>query len=802
MAPETKDLSSMLQKSLEGAIILKSFPKTTVDVFALVLESGGSDLSVITTCASLALADAGILLYDLSCHGKILVVDPVSEEESCQDGSLMITCMPSRYEVTQMALTGEWTTSKINEVTVKEGGMQLCLDACSKLGEIMSSRKSIDDEAASENSSPAGFMRMVAKIRKNRGTILMGEFKVLSRVFSEDYEVGEGRVFDPRGRGIRIWNRIFLSACLASLFVDPLFFYLPAVVSEVACIDIEFNAGVVLTVVRSVADIFYALRIYMQFRTAYVAPSSRVFGRGELVVDPSKIASRYLRRLFWLDVAAALPLPQALIWFVIPIIGGSVMMNAKNVLRFVVIFQYFPRLLRIFPLVSQIVETAGVITERAWAGAAYNLMLYMLASHVLGAAWYLLSIERQESCWRHVCNAVESPDCRDGYFDCRRVGDAARKTWFRSSNITRMCDPDAFGIYADAVSSGVVSAEFFDKYLFCLRWGLKTLSCLGQNLAPSTGVGEILFAVAVVPLGLVLFALLIGNMQTYLQSTTMRLEEWRIRRTDTERWMRHRRLPAELREAVRRYDRYRWIATRGVDEEALLGGLPRDLRRDIKRHLCCDLVRRVPLLDEIDGRILDAICERLKPALCTEGTCLMREGDPVEEMLFIIRGDLDSFTTGGGRTGFFNSCRIGSGEFCGEEILPWALDPRPSRILPSSTRTVRSVSEVEAFALRADDLRFVAARFRRFRSKRLRWKFRFHSHQWRAWAACFIQAAWRRCKRRRMAAQLRAAELLAAMSNRSSELDALKSGDAGSAIAAANSLVKPSEPDFSALDED
>ncbi|XP_057786138.1 exosome complex component RRP41-like [Salvia miltiorrhiza] len=62
---ETKDLSSMLHKALEGAIILKSFPKTTVDVFALVLESGGSDLPVITSCPSLALADAGIMLYDM-----------------------------------------------------------------------------------------------------------------------------------------------------------------------------------------------------------------------------------------------------------------------------------------------------------------------------------------------------------------------------------------------------------------------------------------------------------------------------------------------------------------------------------------------------------------------------------------------------------------------------------------------------------------------------------------------------------------------------------------------------------------
>lgn len=36
----------MLHKALEGAIILETFPKTTVDVFALVLESGGSKSTV------------------------------------------------------------------------------------------------------------------------------------------------------------------------------------------------------------------------------------------------------------------------------------------------------------------------------------------------------------------------------------------------------------------------------------------------------------------------------------------------------------------------------------------------------------------------------------------------------------------------------------------------------------------------------------------------------------------------------------------------------------------------------------
>lgn len=653
--------------------------------------------------------------------------------------------------------------------------------------------------------------------------------RVLSRVFSEDYERMKRKLLDPRGPTIHRWNKIFLVACLVSLFVDPLFFYLPVIKHE-SCIDIGFTLEVILTVIRSIADIFYTIQIFIRFRTSYVAPSSRVFGRGELVIDSSKIASRYFWGGFWLDLIAALPLPQILIWGVIPNLRGSTIRNTKTGLRFIIIFQYIPRLCLIYPLSSQIVMATGVVTATAWAGAAYNLILYILGSHVIGACWYLLSIERIEDCWRQACR-LEQSSCQFKFFDCKQVSDDERRSWFQSSNVTSICQPNSnlypFGIHADAITSHVASTKFFNKYFYCLWWGLKNLSSLGQGLSTSTNVGEICFAIVIATLGLVLFALLIGKMQTYLQSTTVRLEEWRIRRTDTEQWMHHRQLPQELRQSVRKYDQYKWVATRGVDEEALLTGLPLDLRRDIKRHLCYDLVRRVPLFDQMDERMLDAICERLKPALCTQGTCLVREGDPVNEMLFIIRGNLDSYTTNGGRTGFFNSCRIGPGDFCGEELLTWALDPRPSVILPSSTRTVKAISEVEAFALRAEDLKFVAAQFRRLHSKQLRHKFRFYSHQWRTWAACFVQAAWQRYKKRKSLAELRAMEGRLPYDDKTlnggteeTEVAVLDSGMAGYAArlaassrgiihkhsesdsVAVNSLRKPAEPDFSAVDDE
>lgn len=151
----------------------------------------------------------------------------------------------------------------------------------------------------------------------------------------------------------------------------------------------------------------------------------------------------------------------------------------------------------------------------------------------------------------------------------------------------------------------------------------------------------------------------------------------------------------------------------------------------------------------MDDQLLDAICERLVSSLSTEGTYIVREGDPVTEMLFIIRGRLESSTTNGGRTGFFNSITLRPGDFCGEELLTWALLPKSTLSLPSSTRTVRALVEVEAFALRAEDLKFVANQFRRLHSKKLQHTFRFYSHHWRTWAACFIQAAWRRYKKKK-----------------------------------------------------
>uniref|UniRef100_A0A0D3GHC9 Cyclic nucleotide-binding domain-containing protein n=1 Tax=Oryza barthii TaxID=65489 RepID=A0A0D3GHC9_9ORYZ len=508
------------------------------------------------------------------------------------------------------------------------------------------------------------------------------------------------------GPFLQSWNKIFVLSCIFAVSVDPLFFYIPVINENNTCWYLDKKLEITASVLRFFTDIFYILHIIFQFRTGYIASSPTTFDRGVLVEDRYAIAKRYLSTYFLIDVFAVLPLPQVVILVVLPNLRSSEVAKAKNILMFIVLCQYVPRLIRIRPLYLQITRSAGVITETPWPGAVLILLIYLLASHVLGALWYLLSIERKDACWRDVCRN-NSTGCNQAYLYCGDKENIFLQTACLPINSNNI-DPN-FGIYVPALNNVSQSTDFLAKLFYCVCWGLQNLSSRGQNLKTSTYAWENLFAVFVSISGLVLFALLIANVQTYLKSAHLREEEMRVKSRDTDQWMSYRLLPENLKERIRRHENYRWHQTSGVDEELLLMNLPKDLRRAIKRHLCLSLLMRVPMFENMDDPLLDALCDRLKSVLYTEGSCIIREEDPVYEMLFIMRGDLMSVTTDGGITGFFKSDVLKGGDFCGEELLTWALDPTSVSRLPSSTRTVETMSEVEAFALTAEDLNFRAA---------------------------------------------------------------------------------------------
>ncbi|WJX71869.1 putative cyclic nucleotide-gated ion channel 20, chloroplastic [Trifolium repens] len=209
--------------------------------------------------------------------------------------------------------------------------------------------------------------------------------------------------------------------------------------------------------------------------------------------------------------------------------------------------------------------------------------------------------------------------------------------------------------------------------------------------------------------------------------------------------MRHRRLPENLKRRVRQDERYNWAATR----ETLIVNLPEDLQIDIRRHLF-NFIKKIRIFSLMDEPILDAICERLRQKTYINGSRIMSQGGVVEKMVFIVRGKLDSIN---GENGIGVS--LSEGDACGEELLTWYLEHSsvgkvrlPGQRLISN-KTVKCLTNVEAFSLRAADLEEVTTIFMRsFRNFLVQGPLRYESPYWRSLAATRIQVAWRYWKKR------------------------------------------------------
>ncbi|XP_017437978.1 probable cyclic nucleotide-gated ion channel 20, chloroplastic isoform X1 [Vigna angularis] len=588
---------------------------------------------------------------------------------------------------------------------------------------------------------------------------LNGDAKVFARKFCSLCSSFVPGVMNPHSKFIQQWNKVLASFCLVAIFVDPLFFFLLYVRQDHNCIVINWKLTKALVIVRTMNDFIYFLHILLQFRLAFVSPESRVVGAGDLVDHPKEIAFHYLKGYFLVDLFVVFPLPQIMLLSVLPksLRGAN---YAKNVLRAAILVQYIPRLFRFLPMLFG-QSPAGFIFESAWANFIINLLIFILASHVVGSIWYLFALQRVNQCFRNACQSSHIPGCL-AFIDCghSHVGDnrlgLSSNQWNNNADAIACWNSSSsgsfsYGIYNNAVPL-TTQADIVTKYIYALFWGLQQISTLAGNQTPSDFVFETLFTIAIIGLGLFLFALLIGNIQNFLQGLGRRRLEMQLRRGDVEQWMSHRRLPEYLRRRVRQAERYSWTATRGVNEATLMENFPEDLQVDIRRHLF-KFVKRVRIFALMDEPILDAICARLRQTTCIKGSRILSQGSVVEKMVFVVRGKLESIGEDGTRI------PLSEGDVCGEELLTWYLehssvsaDGRRVR-LPGqkllSNRTVRCLTNVEVLSLRAENLQEVTILFTRFlRSLRVQGALRYESPYWRSLAAIRIQVAWRYRKKR------------------------------------------------------
>ncbi|CAB4318633.1 unnamed protein product [Prunus armeniaca] len=302
---------------------------------------------------------------------------------------------------------------------------------------------------------------------------------------------------------------------------------------------------------------------------------------------------------------------------------------------------------------------------------------------LFGALWYIFAVGRKIGCWQeHVCkfDGICGRETLDCFFYCSS-STPANNMKFNSSLLQKSCAaqlsenvstlPFDFGIYLYALQSDMTRSRGLPvKMLQCLWWGLRNLSSFGSNLQTSFFMDEIIFSILISISGLALFLVYLN---ARVQGSQKILDQ------------------LNLREKMRR------IYPQIINQMRIMC------------RLRLDSLKKVPMLKNKDEKMLQAICEHLKPVTYGEDIYIIREGEPLRKMLFITQGTALTYTTIKGGT---NVCKcLEKSDFYGEELLNWAFKFGSFSELPISPTTVVSQTKVEAFSIRANHLKSVVAQF-------------------------------------------------------------------------------------------
>ncbi|XP_021825372.1 cyclic nucleotide-gated ion channel 1-like [Prunus avium] len=219
---------------------------------------------------------------------------------------------------------------------------------------------------------------------------------------------------------------------------------------------------------------------------------------------------------FIVEFLAILPVPQVAVTVLFFEVKGSGYFYERSIINLVLLFQYLPRIFRIYLHASSI--------KKIWIKGVLNFYLYILASHMLGAIWYFLAIQRETICWHEACKSTEG--CKAIHY-CDEI-DTSRST----NNITfvnEKCPINPanaklfdFGIFLEALQSVNTAGQinFSTKFFYTLWWGFRNMSNYGTDLKTSNYWWENCFAILISAIGLLLFSYLIGNVQTCMQQLT------------------------------------------------------------------------------------------------------------------------------------------------------------------------------------------------------------------------------------------------------------------------------------------
>ncbi|KAM7285892.1 potassium/sodium hyperpolarization-activated cyclic nucleotide-gated channel 2 [Ixodes scapularis] len=387
--------------------------------------------------------------------------------------------------------------------------------------------------------------------------------------------------------------RLYWNLCMVLLLVSNLT-VLPVTISffndDLSIRWIAFNC---------VLDAVFLFDIIVNFRTGLLNRDNSK----QIILDPRKVACRYIRTWFFLDLISTIPVDYAFLLLNQDHSGSYQLLNAGRALRNLRIAKMLSllrllRLSRLVRYVSRLEEVYFLNRSSVFVRIVNLICMMLLISHWNGCLQFLVPMLRgfPSNSWVAI-NELEE------------------KSWF-------------------------------EQYSWSLFKAVSQMLCVGYGRFPPQSLADMWLTLLSIISGVACYAFLLGHVTNLILSLDSSSRQYKEKIKQVEEYMAYHKLPSGLRQRITDYFEHRYQG-KFFDEEAIFGELSGGLREDLITFNCRSLVESVPFFANADANFVSDVVSKLKYEVFQPGDVIVKEGTLGIKMYLIQEGIVNILMSNG-----------------------------------------------------------------------------------------------------------------------------------------------------------